>query len=224
MRIHRQISPFATLSRTVTPNPTNTKMKHIVTTALTAMFAIACSSAKEVGKPAPAFTGKNLAGEEVSLSDFKGKVVVLEWVNFDCPFVKKHYSGSGNMGKLQEKYTGQGVVWLTINSSAEGKQGYAEPTAMAERAKKEGNKATHFIADTCGTIGKAYGAKVTPHMFVICKEGNLVYNGAIDSIRSTNGADVEKAEPWLANAIDAVLAGEAVQNATNEPYGCGVKY
>jgi len=198
-------------------------MKYIVTTALTAMFAIACSSAKEVGKPAPEFTGKTLAGESVSLSDFKGKVVVLEWVNFDCPFVKKHYA-SGNMGKLQEKYKARDVVWLTINSSAEGKQGYAEPSAMAERAKKEGNKATHFIADTDGTIGKAYDAKVTPHMFVICKDGNLVYNGAIDSISSTSADDVEKADPLLANAIDAVLAGEAVQNATNKPYGCGVKY
>ncbi|MFU8893608.1 MAG: redoxin family protein [Luteolibacter sp.] len=199
-------------------------MKKIVTTALSALFAIACTNAKEVGKPAPAFTGKTLAGEEVSLSDFKGKVVVLEWINFDCPFVKKHYSASGNMGKLQEKYQAQDVVWLTICSSAEGKQGWAEPSAQAERAKKEGNKATHFIADTDGTIGKAYDAKVTPHMFVICREGNLVYNGAIDSIRSTNADDVEKAEPWLANAIDAVLAGEEVQNATNAPYGCGVKY
>jgi hypothetical protein len=198
-------------------------MKHIAITALAAMFAIACSSAKEVGKPAPAFTGKNLAGEEVSLADFKGKVVVLEWVNFECPFVKKHYA-SGNMGKLQEKYKGQDVIWLTINSSAEGKQGWLAPSAMAERATKEGNKATHFIADTAGTIGKAYDAKVTPHVFVICKQGNLVYNGAVDSIASTNADDIEKADPLLANAIDATLAGEAVQNATNKPYGCGVKY
>jgi len=199
-------------------------MKNIVTAAFAALFAVACSQAKEVGKTAPEFTGTTLTGEQVSLSDFKGKVVVLEWVNFDCPFVKKHYSASGNMGKLQEKYTAKDVVWLTICSSAEGKQGHAEPSAQAERAKKEGNKATHFIADTDGTIGKAYGAKVTPHMFVICREGNLVYNGAIDSIRSTSADDVEKAEPWLANAIDAVLAGEEVQNATNQPYGCGVKY
>lgn len=198
-------------------------MKTIVTTTLAALFAIACSSAKEVGKPAPAFTGKTLTGEEVSLSDLKGKVVVLEWVNFDCPFVKKHYA-SGNMGKLQEKYQAQDVVWLTICSSAEGKQGHAEPSAQAERAKKEGSKAKHFIADTDGTIGKAYDAKVTPHMFVINKEGNLVYNGAMDSMRTTNVADVEKAEPWLANAIDATLAGEQVENATNPPYGCGVKY
>ena len=199
-------------------------MKKIVSTAIAAAFAIACSQAIEVGQPAPAFTGKTLAGEEVSLSDFEGKVVVLEWVNFDCPFVKKHYSASGNMPKLQEKYTEKGVIWLTINSSAEGKQGWAEPSAQAERAKKENNKATHYIADTCGTIGRAFDAKVTPHMFVICTEGKVAYNGAIDSIRSTSGDDVEKAEPWLANAIDAVLAGEEVQNATNQPYGCGVKY
>ena len=199
-------------------------MKKIATTALAAIFAIACSTAKEVGKPAPEFTGTTLTGEEVSLSDFKGKVVVLEWVNFDCPFVKKHYSASGNMGKLQEKFADKGVVWLTICSSAEGKQGWAEHSAQAERAKKEGNKATHFIADTDGTIGRAYDAKVTPHMYVICQEGNLMYNGAIDSIRSTSADDVEKAEPWLANAVKAVLAGEEVENATNQPYGCGVKY
>lgn len=199
-------------------------MKKIVTTALTTLLAIACVQAKEVGKPAPAFTATTLAGETVSLSDLKGKVVVLEWTNFDCPFVKKHYAGSGNMPKLQEKYIAQDVVWITINSAAKGKQGWAETSAMAERAKKEGSKASHFIMDTDGTIGKAYGAKVTPHMFVICREGNLMYHGAIDSIRSTNGADVEKADPLLANAIDAVIAGQAVPNATNEPYGCGVKY
>jgi len=198
-------------------------MKHIITTALTAWFAIACSSAKEVGKAAPEFTGKTLTGEQVSLSDFKGSVVVLEWVNFDCPFVKKHYA-SGNMGKLQEKYTSQDVVWLTICSSAEGQQGWAEPSTQAERAKKEGNKASHFIADSDGTIGKAYDAKVTPHMYVICKDGNLVYNGAMDSKGTTNAEDIEKAEPWLANAIDATLAGEKVENATNQPYGCGIKY
>lgn len=199
-------------------------MKQIVTTVLAAVFAIACSTAKEVGKPAPEFTGTTLAGEEVSLSEFKGKVVVLEWVNFDCPFVKKHYSASGNMGKLQEKYAEMDVVWITICSSAEGKQGHFEASAQTERAKKEGHKAPHFIADTDGTIGRAYDAKVTPHMYVIDKEGVLVYNGAIDSMSTTSADDVEKAEPWLANAIDAVLAGEEVQNATNRPYGCGVKY
>jgi len=199
-------------------------MKKIVTTALTALFAIACSNAKEVGQPAPAFTGMTLAGEEVSLSDFKGKVVVLEWTNFSCPFVKKHYSGSGNMGKLQEEFTAKDVIWLTICSSAKGQQGYHEPAAQAELAKKEGNKATHFIADTNGTIGKAYDAKVTPHMFIICREGNLRYSGAIDSIRSTNAQDVGKADPIFKNALNAVLSGEDVQNATNQPYGCGVKY
>ena len=198
-------------------------MKHIITTALAAVFAIGCSTAKEVGKPAPAFTGTTLTGEQVSLSDFEGKVVVLEWVNFDCPFVKKHYA-SGNMGKLQESYAEKGVVWLTICSSAEGKQGWAEPSVQAERAAKEGNKATHFIADVDGTIGRAYDAKVTPHMFIICKDGNLVYNGAIDSIRSASADDIEKADKLFVNALNAVLAGEEVTNAVNQPYGCGVKY
>lgn len=198
-------------------------MKPIITATLSVLFSLACAHAQEIGESAPAFTGKTLAGENVSLSDFKGKTVVLEWVNFGCPFVKKHYA-SGNMGKLQEKYTGKDVVWLTICSSAEGKQGYLEPEAQAKKAKEMGNKASHFIADTDGVIGKAYGAKVTPHMFVINPQGELVYDGAMDSIKSTDVEDIEKAEPLLANAVDAVLDGKAVENAKNKPYGCGVKY
>lgn len=198
-------------------------MKKLITTALVSAFAITTSLASEVGKAAPAFTATNVKGEEVSLEDFKGKVVVLEWVNFDCPFVKKHYSGK-NMQTLQAEYTAKGVVWLTVNSSAEGKQGYHEPAKFAEKVAAEGSKASDVIMDTDGTVGKAYDAKVTPHMMIISKDGVLAYSGAIDSKPTTDAADVESAEKLFANAVDAVLAGEEVVNAMNKPYGCGVKY
>lgn len=179
--------------------------------------------AADVGEPAPAFANKNVKGEEVSLDSLKGKVVVLEWVNFDCPFVKKHYS-SGNMPALQKKYTGQGVVWLTINSSASGKQGFLEASALAERATKDGNAASQVLLDSDGKTGQAYGAKVTPHMFIIGTDGKLLYDGAIDSKPTTDAKDIESAEKLFANALDAVLAGKPVANAKNKPYGCGVKY
>lgn len=190
-------------------------MKPLIIALATALAAFA--------DPAPDFTAKTVKNESVSLADLKGKVVVLEWINFECPFVKKHYS-SGNIPKLQETYTAKGVVWLTVNSSAEGKQGYLEPAKMAGLAAENGNKASHILMDTDGKVGKAYGAKVTPHMFIINKEGELVYDGAIDSKATTAHKDLETAEPLFSNALDAVLAGKEVTNAKNQPYGCGVKY
>jgi peroxiredoxin len=198
-------------------------MKTILTSMFTAAAFTIAAHAAEIGKPAPDFTATNLKGDSVSLADFKDKVVVLEWVNFDCPFVKKHY-GSGNLPKLQEHYAAKGVVWLTINSSATGKQGHYEPAKMAERAAKEGNKASHFLMDTDGKVGKTYAAKVTPHLFIIGKDGVLRYDGAIDSKASTDQADVATADKLFANALDAVLAGKEVADAKNKPYGCGVKY
>jgi peroxiredoxin len=190
-------------------------MKPLVTAIVAALAAI--------GQPAPDFSAKTVKGETVSLADFKGKVVVLEWTNFECPFVKKHYS-SGNLPKLQETYTAKGVVWLTVSSAAEGKQGYLEPAKMAERAAAAGNKASHFLMDTDGRIGRAYGAKVTPHLFIINKEGVLAYDGAIDSMATTDIKDIQSATPLFSNALDAVLAGKEVSQAKNQPYGCGVKY
>lgn len=198
-------------------------MKSLITATLAGVFAIVTSHASEIGKAAPAFTAKNTKGEEVSLSDYKDKVVVLEWTNFDCPFVKKHYSAK-NMQKLQADYTAKEVVWLTVNSSAEGKQGYLEPSKLGEKTMAEGSQASHVLVDTDGTIGKAYDAKVTPHMMIISKDGNLAYSGAIDSKPSTDSADIEGADKLFANALDAVMAGNEVANAKNEPYGCGVKY
>jgi alkyl hydroperoxide reductase subunit AhpC len=198
-------------------------MKNILCTLLAGAFGLVASHAVEINQPAPDFTAKNVKGESVSLAGFKGKVVVLEWVNFGCPFVKKHYSGA-NLPELQKTYTGKDVVWLSINSSAEGKQGYMAPAKMAEEAAKQGNKASHFILDTDGKVGKAYDAKVTPHMFIIGKDGKLVYDGALDSKASTDAADVATADKLFVNALDATLAGKEVANAKNKPYGCGVKY
>lgn len=198
-------------------------MKNILSTTLVGAFGLVASHAAEINQPAPDFTARNVKGEAVALDDLKGKVVVLEWVNYDCPFVKKHYAG-GNLPSLQEIYTAKDVVWLTVNSAAEGKQGHHEPSKMAELAANQGNKASHFIMDTDGKVGKAYDAKVTPHMFIISKDGKLVYDGAMDSKATTKAEDVATADKYFVNALDAVLAGKEVVNARNKPYGCGVKY
>lgn len=198
-------------------------MKPFITAALIGIITLASASASEVGKPAPAFTAKTAKGTEVSLADYKDKVVVLEWVNFDCPFVKKHYSGK-NMQTLQAAYTEKGVIWLTINSSAEGKQGHLAADKFTEKAASEGSKATELLVDVDGKVGKAYDAKVTPHMMIIAKDGKLAYSGAIDSNPSTKAEDIASADKLFANALDAVLAGKKVTNPSNKPYGCGVKY
>jgi hypothetical protein len=190
---------------------------------LGAMICSATAWAAEPGDAAPAFTVKNVKGEEVSLAKNKGKVVVLEWVNYECPFVKKHY-GSGNIPKLQEKYTGKDVVWITVNSSAEGQQGYLAAEELAARSEKEGNKASQIVLDTDGTVGKAYGAKTTPQLVVIDKEGKVAYNGAIDSKATTEAADIASADSYISMALDSVLAGKTVDKAKTQPYGCGVKY
>ena len=190
---------------------------------LGAMICSATAWAAEPGDAAPAFTVKNVKGEEVSLAKQKGKVVVLEWVNYECPFVKKHY-GSGNIPKLQEKYTGKDVVWITVNSSAEGQQGYLAADDLAARSAKEGNKASQIVLDTDGTVGKAYGAKTTPQLVVIDKEGKVAYNGAIDSKATTEAADIASADSYISAALDSVLAGKTVDKAKTQPYGCGVKY
>ena len=198
-------------------------MKLITLVAIVGTLALVNSKGQDIGKPAPAFTAENLRGEKISLKQLGGKIVVLEWVNFSCPFVKKHHSG-GNLPKLQTGYQAKDVVCVSINSGAKGKQGYHEPDAMAKIAEAEGSKAAHFVMDPTGEIGKAYAAKFTPHLFIINKEGVLVYDGAIDSKASTDVADVESAEKFFVAALEATLAGGEVKNAKNKPYGCGVKY
>lgn len=183
----------------------------------------ASAFAVDIGKPAPEFTLTSAAGKKVSLSAFKGKTVVLEWLNHGCPFVRKHYD-SNNMQALQKKYRDQGVVWLSVISSAEGKQGYVTaPEALAE-AKKYQSSASEILLDPKGDVGRAFEAKVTPHMYVINAAGVLVYQGAIDSIASADAADIAKSKNYVAQALDATLAGKPVTEASTKAYGCGVKY
>lgn len=177
----------------------------------------------DIGEPAPDFTLEAADGETHSLSDFEGKYVVLEWLNFECPFVGKHY-GSGNMQALQEKYTDEGVVWLSIVSSAPGKQGYYPPEEMIEQKKRHNGNMTAILMDPDGEIGKTYGATVTPHMYVINPDGELVYRGGIDDKPTTDEADIEGATNYVDRALTAVMNGEEVSPKQAKPYGCTIKY
>jgi glutathione peroxidase-family protein len=181
------------------------------------------SASAEVGKPAPAFTLPDSNGKKTSLSDFKGKVVVLEWVNFDCPFVQKHY-GSHNMQRLQEKYVGKGVIWLSINSSAAGRQGNYPGAKVNSLIKEHKAHQTAYLIDENGAVGHLYNAKTTPHMFVVDKSGNLVYAGAIDDKNSPDEADIKTAKNYVDAALEEVLAGKPVTTASTKSYGCSVKY
>ncbi len=176
-----------------------------------------------VGQAAPEFSLRDVQGKPRSLQEFKGKVVVLEWVNPECPFVKKHY-GSQNMQKLQKTYTAKGVTWLSVNSSAAGKQGHLTATSGAAFVKESGGAPSSLLLDPDGAVGRSYGAKTTPHMYVIDRTGKLVYAGAIDDRPSSDPDDVPGARNFVAEALDAVLAGKAVATASTTPYGCSVKY
>ena len=204
-------------------NPeTPMKRASLLAISVASMFATAALAAAVVGQPAPAFTATDLAGKPVSLADFKGKTVVLEWHNFGCPFVQKHYR-SGNMQALQKKYGGE-VVWLTVNSTNPGHQDYESPAALTKSLSDFGAAPTRFVMDEPGKVGLAYGAKVTPHMYVIDPSGKVAYNGAIDDKRSTDVADVKTARNFLVAALEEMKAGKPVSNASNAPYGCTIKY
>ncbi len=177
----------------------------------------------EIGKPAPTFSFTDTNGKYHNLSDFKGKYVVLEWWNVDCPFVVKHYS-SGNMQALQAEVTKDGGIWIVVCSSAPGKQGHVNAEQANELMKKANAKMTAIALDPQGTIGRMYGARVTPHMYIIDPRGNLIYNGAIDSIRSSDPNDIPKAENYVRKALSEAKAGKPVTTATSQPYGCTVKY
>jgi peroxiredoxin len=188
-----------------------------------ALLSSAFAGTPELGKPAPAFKLKDCSGKEHSLSDYAGKIVVLEWVNHGCPFVVKHYS-SGNMQKLQADATSKGVVWLSICSSAPGKQGHMSAADASKKCEEVGSKATAYLLDEDGTVGKLYGATRTPEMFVINADGILVYKGAIDSVKSTDPKDIEGATNYVSAALEELLAGKPVTTAQTTPYGCSVKY
>jgi hypothetical protein len=177
----------------------------------------------EIGVAAPAFTLPDTYGNEHSLSDYAGKWVVLEWLNYGCPFVQKHYN-SGNMQKLQTDYGEKGVVWFSVVSSAPGEQGYYEPDEMNAMNQEKGNQATAVLLDPAGTVGRAYGAKTTPQMYVINPDGVLLYNGAIDDKPTSRLSDIEGAKNYLVQAMEEAMAGEPVSIPTTQPYGCNVKY
>jgi len=193
------------------------------TTVALAVAAGTALAAPEVGQPAPAFTLTDSNGQSHNLADFKGKFVVLEWLNHGCPFVKKHYD-SNNMQNLQKEYTGKDVVWLSIVSSAPGKQGHMSPGETNQAKEEKGSAATAILIDGDGTVGQLYGAKVTPELYVINPEGNLIYAGAIDDKKSVDPADVEGATNYVKQALDEALAGQPVSTPKTEPYGCSVKY
>lgn len=192
-------------------------------TAFLLLFALAAplSAAPEIGQPAPDFTLKDSDGKSRSLADFKGRPVVLEWFNQGCPFTKKHYA-TGAMPARQKAATDDGVVWLTIVSSAPGKQGYLDPAAAIE--KKRQLHSTALLLDPDGKVGRLYGARTTPDMFVIDAEGNLAYAGAIDDRPTPDPASLDGAKNYVADALAALKAGQPVSPARTKPYGCAVKY
>ena len=199
-------------------------MKHITKSILAVLVAAGTAvAAPQVGSPAPEFTLTDSNGTSHNLSDFKGKFVVLEWLNHGCPFVQKHYDG-GNMQGLQKEYTGKDVVWLSIVSSAPGKQGHMSPEETNKAKEEKGASPTAVLIDEDGTVGKLYDAKVTPELFVINPEGTLVYAGAIDDKKSVDAADVAGAKNYVKQALDEALAGNPVSEPTTEAYGCSVKY
>ena len=187
-----------------------------------AMSGAAIASAK-VGEPAPAFKAQGAAGKEVSLADYKGKYVVLEWTNEGCPFVQKHYK-SGNMQKLQTAYTGKDVAWLTVFSSKSGAQGHVD-AAGANKFKADHKAAsTAFVLDESGTVGHLYDAKTTPNMYVIDPAGKLIYAGAIDDTPSADAGDIPKSKNFVQLALDESMAGKPVSTPVSKPYGCSIKY
>jgi hypothetical protein len=180
-------------------------------------------AAANVDAPAPAFTATTADGKTVSLADYKGKTVVLEWTNHDCPFVKKHY-GSGNMQSQQKAAASQGVVWLQVISSAPGSQGHVDGPAALKLNQQRGAAPTAVLLDADGKLGKAYGAQTTPHMYVIRPDGTLAYKGGIDSLATADQNDIGKAEPYVTQALVAVSSGRKVEKASTRPYGCSIKY
>ena len=187
-----------------------------------ATFCVSALASAPPGQPAPAFTLTDLSGKPVNLADYKGKTVVLEWHNFACPFVQKHYR-SGNMQALQKKYRSD-VVWLAVNSTNRGASDYAEPPAISAQLQQFGAAPADYLVDEPGVMGRAYGAKTTPHMYIIDPSGKLAYAGAIDDKRSTNPEDVKTAKNYVAAALDEMKAGKPVSVSSTTPYGCSVHY
>jgi peroxiredoxin len=188
-----------------------------------ALYAGSAGAAVRVGAPAPDFTGVDTRGKTHRLADYRGKTVVLEWTNHDCPYVRKHY-GAGNMQDQQREAAAQGVIWLSVISSAPGQQGHVNP-AQADELTRSRNAAPHAVLlDPEGQIGRAYGAKTTPHLYIIDEAGQLVYMGGIDSLATADPADIPRATPYVRVALRERAAGQPVSTPVTRPYGCSVKY
>ena len=187
------------------------------------LFAALPAHGATFGAPAPEFALESVSAGTVKLSQYRGKVVVLEWVNPDCPYVRKHY-GSANMQRLQKDTTAKGVIWLSINSTRAGHAEYKKPAEMAAWMKQMKAAPSATLLDPKGEAGRAYGARTTPHMYIVDPKGVLVYAGAIDDKRSTDPEDVKTARNFVRAALDELLAGKSVTSASTSPYGCSVKY
>ena len=188
-----------------------------------AAFAVGAHAAAAVGQPAPDFTLKDASGKTVKLSDFKGKHVVLEWTNPGCPFVQKHYN-SGNMPGTQKEAMGKGVVWLAINSTEKASGDYLEPARLVAWKTERKSSPSAVLMDEEGTVGKAYGARTTPHMYIVNPQGQLIYAGGIDSIPSASADDIPKATNYVKVGVAEALAGKPLTASTTRPYGCSIKY
>jgi peroxiredoxin len=180
-------------------------------------------AAPQVGKPAPAFSAVDTTGRTWTLAALRGKRVILEWTNNECPYVRKHY-GSGNMQALQRDATKAGYVWLTVISSASGRQGHVTPAEADQLTESRSAAPTAVLLDETGAIGRAYGAKTTPHMFIIGTDGTLLYMGGIDNRPTTDPADIKGARNYVRAAMTDIAAGRPVAQPVTRPYGCSVKY
>ena len=201
-----------------------------VGTALALTLGLTCvpgladpASQARIGAPAPGFSLTDSNGKSVSLADFKGKTVVLEWTNHDCPYVRKHYGGN-NMQSMQKKWTGQGVVWLTLISSRPGSEGYVTAQEANKLTADRGAAPSAVLFDPKGSVGRAYGAQTTPHMYVITGDGKLAFMGGIDDKPSTRLEDLKTAKNFVDQALGEVTQGKPVSVTTARPYGCSIKY
>jgi peroxiredoxin len=198
-------------------------MKSLLAATLLASAVGLAGAAATVGQPAPAFTAVDAAGKTVNLADFKGRHVVLEWVNPDCPYVQKHY-GSANMQGTQKDAGAKGVVWLAVNSTARDHSDYKTPAAMVQWMQAQKAAASATLMDSEGKVGRAYGARTTPHLYIVDPQGILVYAGGIDNKPSSNPADIPGATNHVKVALAEATAGKAISQPTTRPYGCSVKY
>lgn len=205
----------------------STQIRHTaIALAVSAMAIAGTAAARDAaqpGRPAPEFTAMDSAGKPVALGSFKGKTVVLEWTNHECPYVVKHY-GTGTMQQLQRDATSKGVVWLTVISSSRGQQGHVEGLEADKLTADRKAAPTAVLLDADGKVGRLYGATTTPHMFVIDTSGMLAYRGAIDDKPSTSRESVKTARAYVREALEAIETGKPVKTASTRPYGCSVKY